>query len=564
MNEKVLSNIADVHVGKYTPDEIITLPEDGVFVFGTNPKGRHDSSAAKFAVKKFGAVETVGEGCCGQSYAIPVHKHHTEKMVAAIHRFIDFVKLNPEKTFFVLPIGCGKAGMDPAFVSLMFRRAIGLSNIYLPKLFVDYLIEYYSVGVEISEDCQKLIRFPMNYDKEYKVPHGIRVLGKESFCGCHNKGIILPSSLKIIEDYAFSDMDGLIGIPSSVEWISGKAFESQYRVPGVLVRYHSYAYDYVTKHRIKYLCCDLYNERFLEEVKKRIERDNTKKTGLLRFAREMTHCINYNSCFSKIEPLPKGQIAIARDFGLVLNDDGHITILGRNDKFRQFEPIYKNIRVAAAFAGYMALTERGRIITGGPAHEFKRCSEIERLSDVVDVVSCEGHTAALFRDGTVKSIDEQGGSGEVPNHEIIVKNWRNIKQVAVGYSNIMGLTTAGRVLYHSVDKSTDSHFYDRLDNVVQIDCYSHYYGTDSSMVLMADGTVVSDTFEGVDKWKDIVQISVGADIAIGLKKDGTLEVADYRNTRMEIKQWKDIVSIECKFFGVVGITRHGEILSLFT
>lgn len=563
MNEKILSDITKVHIGKYTPNEINELPKEGVFVFGTNPKGRHDSMAAKLAVKKFGAVESVGEGFRVQSYAIPVHKHHTEKMAAAVMRFIDFVKLNPEKTFFVLPIGCGKAGMDPAFVALMFRESIGLPNIYLPKIFVDYLIEYYSIGIEISEDCQKLIRFPMNYSKAYKIPHGIRVLGREALCGCFNE-ITLPSSLKRIEDYAFCDMDAFIEIPDSVEWISDKAFESEYGRPGMLVRYKSYAYDYAKKYGIDYRCTDFDEQKFLAEQKMQRERHNAENHGLMRFANQMASCIDCNSDSLKIKPLPMGQIAIARNFGMVLNDDGHITLLGRNEEFRQIEPSVNNVKVAAAFAGYMALTDGGRIITGGKAREFERYSEVERLRNVVDVVACEGHTVALLRDGTVRSIDERGGWEGVPNHDNIVRNWRNIKQVAAGFYNVMGLTAEGKVLYHTGDGFTNPLFYEHLDNVVQVDCYSHYYGTDSSMVLLDDGTVVSDTFEGVDKWKDIVQISVGADIAIGLKKDGTLEVVDDRETRMEVSQWKDIVSINCNFFGVIGITRQGEIMSLFT
>ena len=145
----------------------------------------------------------------------------------------------------------------------------------------------------------------------------------------------------------------------------------------------------------------------------------------------------------------------------------------------------------------------------------------------------------------------------------MVKAWRNIKQVAVGYVNVMGLTEDGRVVYHSVDGWTDCHFYDQYSDVVQVDCYSHYYGSDSSAVLHRDGTVSSDTFEDVKAWRDIVQISVGADVVIGLKRDGTIEMSDDRNLRYEAKAWTNLACVECKFFGVVGITRDGRILSLF-
>lgn len=567
MNEEILAILNNIHKNKCTPDDIRELPENGIFVFGTNPKGEHNSFAAKLGVKEFGAVNMICEGLCGRSYAIPIHKHRTNKMSEAISRLIDFVRTHQEKEFYVLPVGCGKAGMDPSFVALMFRNAIGLTNIYLPKVFIECLIQYYTIGVEISEDCQTLVRFPMHYKMQYHIPNGIRILGEESLMGCFNE-IILPPSLKKIEQYAFSDMGGVdsfISIPSSVEWISDKAFECEFCSPGMIVEYQSYPYRYAKKHGITYKCIDFDEQKYLEERKNKRAKDNSENHGLSRYVEKMLRRNTMShSYFSKqIEALPKGQIAIARNFGFVLNDDSHLTLRGTNENFHQISNQDRIVKVAAAFDGYMALTDKGQIISGGQAREFDKWREIEQLNNVADVIACEGHTAVLLTNGTVKVIDEPGGWEGVPNHNSVVKDWTNIKQVAVGYSNIMGLTKEGTLIYHSWDTYTNSHFYDNLNDVIQIDCYSHYYGTDSSMVLRADGTVVSDTFDGVETWRDIVQISVGADIAIGLKKDGTLEVADQRDTRLEIKQWRDLISIECKFFGVIGITRQGEILSLF-
>jgi len=256
------------------------------------------------------------------------------------------------------------------------------------------------------------------------------------------------------------------------------------------------------------------------------------------------------------------RIGIARDFAIILNDDNTLTMLGNNDNFWQLESHERIVKVTAAFAGYMGLTESGCVVTCGPAHEFERYHEIERWQNVRDVVACEGHTVALFDNGNVECIDEPDGWEGVPKHSAIVRDWHHIKQVAVGFSNIMGLTTDGHVLYHSEDGFTNSHFYDDFSDVVQVDCYSHYFGTDSSMILHSDGTVTSDTFEGVDSWRNIIQISVGADVAIGLKSNGTIEMVDNRNTRNEVKNWKNLACVVCKFFGVVGITKDGEILSL--
>ena len=48
------------------------LPEkDIIFVFGSNPEGRHGAGAAKIAKINFGAKYGKGEGLYGNSYALP-------------------------------------------------------------------------------------------------------------------------------------------------------------------------------------------------------------------------------------------------------------------------------------------------------------------------------------------------------------------------------------------------------------------------------------------------------------------------------------------------------------
>jgi hypothetical protein len=49
----------------------IVPSEDTIFVFGSNPEGRHGAGAAKVAVDKFGAQYGVGEGLTGNAYALP-------------------------------------------------------------------------------------------------------------------------------------------------------------------------------------------------------------------------------------------------------------------------------------------------------------------------------------------------------------------------------------------------------------------------------------------------------------------------------------------------------------
>jgi hypothetical protein len=49
----------------------ITPESNTIFVFGSNPEGRHGAGAAKIARMKFGAQYGVGEGLTGHAYALP-------------------------------------------------------------------------------------------------------------------------------------------------------------------------------------------------------------------------------------------------------------------------------------------------------------------------------------------------------------------------------------------------------------------------------------------------------------------------------------------------------------
>ena len=559
--EEILRKLTGMTSSRCTPEIVTSLKPNEVFVFGSNQEGEHKSPAAKLAVKQFGAMMGCGEGLFGQSYAIPVHKHRRSKMVKAVAKFIDFAKENIDKNFLVLTIGCGSAGMDAAFVALMFRKAIEVENIFLPKLFIDELIRYYEIGLEISEDCMTLSRYPMDRKGEYSVPYGVEIIGRGAFEGCAGLDVKLPESLKRIEEYAFSDMglfDYYLRIPSSVSYIDDNAFTSEYVSPRLLVNYQSCAYDFAKRDHRGYKCVDFDEGAFLKKKKEEEELENRGAHSLRNFFSNHQHnyFLHSNSIASK------GQIAIARDFAVVLNDDGHLTLLGHNDDFRQIDAYERIVKVAATFKGYMGLTESGKVVFGNAdEHEYYVA---QSWSGVKDIIGCEDHVLAVLQDGSVVCADGPGDWTFSPMHEKTVREWKNIQQIAAGFANVMGLTRDGRVLYHSEDGYTDPHFYDNYSDVVQIDCYSHYYGTDSSMVLHRDGTVSSDTFKGVDSWRDIIQISVGADIAIGLKSDGTIEMADLRDTRYEAKRWKNLVCIECKFFAVVGITREGQILSLFS
>jgi hypothetical protein len=140
-NTEIQQRCEQMLANRCTPERIDNLRENEVFVFGAKPNGHHKSGAAKIAFEKYGAEEGKGNGFSGQSYAIPVHKEKTSKMDKAVKEFVAFAKNNPDKYFMVLPVGCGKAGMEARFVAEMFSYAINFENIWLPKDFIHALIQ---------------------------------------------------------------------------------------------------------------------------------------------------------------------------------------------------------------------------------------------------------------------------------------------------------------------------------------------------------------------------------------------------------------------------------------
>ena len=125
---------------KITPEDITSLNENEVFVFGSNYAGRHGKGAALFAARECGAENGQGTGLSGQSYGIatkdeklrvlPLHKISPQ-----VKRFLRFARDNPNLTFLVTPIGCGLAGYESSDIAPMFLEEEAPENVCLPRSF---------------------------------------------------------------------------------------------------------------------------------------------------------------------------------------------------------------------------------------------------------------------------------------------------------------------------------------------------------------------------------------------------------------------------------------------
>ena len=128
-------------------DNITHLNEGEIFVFGSNEGGRHGKGAAKQALT-WGAVWGQAEGLQGRTYGIPSKDKSIRRTLSIseikpyVDRFIEYAKTRPDLKFMVTEIGCGLAGLKPKDVAPLFKDAVGIKNIYLPRRFHNKLVKH--------------------------------------------------------------------------------------------------------------------------------------------------------------------------------------------------------------------------------------------------------------------------------------------------------------------------------------------------------------------------------------------------------------------------------------
>jgi len=140
---------------KITPDRITELPQDKVFVFGSNLAGIHNSGAALWTISQKISRHGQGVGMCfteqGHSYALATRDYECrllslQAIDLQVELFLLSAKLLPEYEFLVTRIGCGPASylphqIAPSFFSNNDLDATAFAqkypNIHLPQEFWD-------------------------------------------------------------------------------------------------------------------------------------------------------------------------------------------------------------------------------------------------------------------------------------------------------------------------------------------------------------------------------------------------------------------------------------------
>lgn len=146
INTSNLDTTVNSYTGNITPDA------NTIFVFGSNPEGRHGAGAAKIAREQFGAIYGQGEGLQGNSYALPTKDLRVKEnrglrsipesqIIESIRKLYDVAKQNPSKQFKIAYRNTNSASLN-GYTGLemidMFLKADSIpSNIIFSKEWVD-------------------------------------------------------------------------------------------------------------------------------------------------------------------------------------------------------------------------------------------------------------------------------------------------------------------------------------------------------------------------------------------------------------------------------------------
>lgn len=134
---------------KFTPENITSLEQDEIFVFGSNLAGIHAGGAARVAYERFGAIMGQGVGIQGQSYAIPTMHGGVEEIKPYVDEFIALAREWDQNTFYVTRIGCGIAGFTDEEIAPLFADAVELYNVRLPESFYNIIGQFALIPLSV-------------------------------------------------------------------------------------------------------------------------------------------------------------------------------------------------------------------------------------------------------------------------------------------------------------------------------------------------------------------------------------------------------------------------------
>jgi len=160
------------------------------------------------------------------------------------------------------------------------------------------------------------------------------------------------------------------------------------------------------------------------------------------------------------------------------------------------------------------------------------------------MVAASYHVVGLKSDGTVVAVGHNWWG------ECNVGSWRQIIQVAAGYSHTVALKYGGTVVVVGSGWQGQRDGVGNWTDIIQVAAGEYH-----TVGLKANGTVVAAGGVGYDygqcdvgNWTDIVKIAAGGLHTVGLKADDTVVAVGYNDyEQCDVDDWTDITrAVRCR------------------
>ena len=197
---------------------------------------------------------------------------------------------------------------------------------------------------------------------------------------------------------------------------------------------------------------------------------------------------------------------------------------------------------------------------------------LKSYTDLSVISTYYDHFALLSKDGKLY-IHSERYSNLLDKYGDYISTWEDVVDVITGDLRIVALNRGGRVYvadYNKYVPGAIDHMYDEIADWTNIVAISASTGGPIAG-LKSDGTVVISTSDtklfanyysyDVSDWNDIIAISKGHSVLIGLKRDGTVvATGDIRRKKLDFSDWTDIIAIAAGDWFCIGLKSDGTLV----
>ncbi len=278
------------------------------------------------------------------------------------------------------------------------------------------------------------------------------------------------------------------------------------------------------------------------------------------------------------------QISAGGDCTVGLKSDGTVKCSGvyscyeipGNMDYIYFEtPDLRNwISISSVEAGnhhIVGLKKDGTVIAVG-YNQYGEC-DLDSWEDITAVDTGEFHTVGLKSDGTVVA----AGSNE--NGQCNVSDWTDIVAVTAGAYYTVGLKSDGTVVAvgSDTDGQCDVSGWTDIKAISAGDFHTAGLKSDGSVLMTGNNNYGQCDLTTADETKaDEASINpvnpshiavVDGDLCVGVKKDGTITIAEinsFSDLKDPVKSWDGIVSVAANGNDLLGLGKDGTIVSAYS